>query len=213
METDEAKACFIDMLQRAHAGELAAAYAYHGHANSVQDSQEKIEIKKIEAEEWHHRDRIREMLSELAAVPRPKLEFIFRLIGKTIAFLCHVGGWFIPMYGAGKFERGNIVEYEVAARLAHWAGLTSYVDELLIFAETEWEHEQYYRAKVLSHKLKIIFKVWPAPPLKEKIRESFNNFLKTNDLNQLASDVFTINRVGRYQKLALRTSLDPQKLD
>lgn len=200
MLTSEAKHCFVDLLQRAHSGEKAAALAYRGHANSVRNPQEKQEILQIEKEEWHHRARLLDMLSELEEKPKKSLEITFTLIGKTIAFLCHIGGWFIPMYGAGKLERGNIVEYEVAARLAHQANLPQYIDELLNFAEVEWEHEQYYRKKVESHWLKKIFPTWKMAPEQKKIRESFNDFLKTNDLNNLATGTFTINRVSRYAK-------------
>lgn len=199
MNSEQAKMFFIDLLQRAHAGEMAAAFAYQGHSNSVSNLKEKQEIKKIEEEEWHHRRRIFEILAELGAKPRRRLEIIFWCIGKTIAFLCHVGGWFIPMYGAGKLERGNIVEYEVAVRLAHRAGLTKYIDELLEFSETEWKHEQYYRQKAESHRLSKILKVWPAPPPIEKIREQFLVFKQTNDMNHLATGIFTINRVSRYK--------------
>ncbi len=43
---------------------------------------------------------------------------IFGWIGTVIGILCRVGGWFVPMYGAGMLERPNIAEYEVAARHA-----------------------------------------------------------------------------------------------
>jgi hypothetical protein len=39
-----------------------------------------------------------------------------------------------------------------------------------MMAEVEWEHEQYFRAKVLSHPLGRRLPIWPAPPPKEAIR-------------------------------------------
>ncbi len=198
MNPELAKTYFIDLLQRAHGGELAAAYAYHGHASSVRRENEKEEITKIEKEEWHHRSRIRSMMESLSVRPRRFLEVKFFLIGKTISFLCHVGGWFIPMYGAGKLERGNIVEYEVAARLAHIAGYPQYIDELLSFAETEWDHEQYYRDKINSHWLCRWVKPWLPPPPRSKIREEFDLFLKTNHFHQFATGIFTVNKISRY---------------
>src|ERR1043166_8959993 len=105
----------VRQLQGAYSGELAAGYAYRGHWHSVRDAAERERIRAIEAEEWHHRELVGAMLRDLGAAPSRKREAIFWCIGKAIAGLCHVGGWFIPMYGAGKLERHNIVEYEDAA--------------------------------------------------------------------------------------------------
>ena len=74
------------------------------------------------------------------------------------------------MYGAGKLESRNIREYESAARFALACGEPEYIDCLLTMAEVEWEHEQYFRARVLSHPWHRVFKVWPAPPPKASIR-------------------------------------------
>ncbi len=62
-----AKDRLIRILQNAHAGEIAAAYAYRGHWKSLKESPEKTEIKKIEAEEWDHRRRVGEWLEKLGA--------------------------------------------------------------------------------------------------------------------------------------------------
>jgi hypothetical protein len=37
----------------------------------------------------------------------------------------------------------------------------------------EWEHEKYFRSRVLLHTLGRRMPLWPAPPPKETIRESF----------------------------------------
>lgn len=97
-------------------------------------------------------------------------------IGAVIATLCLVGGWFIPMYGAGKLERSNIAEYEVAARLALLAGRCEWADQLLTYAEVEWDHEQYFRAKAESHFLCRVVGLWPPPPPRQQIREDFAKF-------------------------------------
>ena len=78
------------------------------------------------------------------------------------------------MYGAGKLERGNIVEYEHAAQYAVGCEQFEFVDSLLTMAEVEWEHEQYFRAKVLSHRLGRLLPIWPPPPPKETIRCAFD---------------------------------------
>jgi hypothetical protein len=167
------KDSLIRLLQAAYSGELAAFYAYEGHRHSVRDKTEKEEIRKIQLEERDHRECLGEFLSDLGAKPDPWREFKFTVIGRTIGLLCYIGGWFIPMYGAGKLERGNIVEYENAARMAAWAGYDEMVDALLIMAEVEWDHELYFRRKSESHWLKSIFRIWCPPPPRDNIRTSF----------------------------------------
>ena len=91
-------------------------------------------------------------------------------IGHAIAAFCHAGGWFSPMYGAGRLEWSNIVEYEDAALFASRCGHHEMIDCLLTMAEVEWEHEKYFREKVTGHWMLRIFPLWePAPP-KETIR-------------------------------------------
>jgi len=131
---------FKRSLQDAHAGELAAAYAYTGHGLSlfVQGKKEKQEILKIRDEELHHRMRIREMMIEVGTTPRGTRELLMGVLGLSIGFLCLFGGWFIPMYGAGRLESSNIFEYEVAARLAYLCGFFEFVNEFIEFGELEW---------------------------------------------------------------------------
>jgi len=112
------------------------------------------------------------MLRDLGARPSRKRDAIFYCIGKFIAFLCHIGGWFIPMYGAGKLERHNIVEYEDAAVYARDCGHEEMIDCLLAMAATEWEHEKFFREKVAGHWMLRWFKLWEPPPPKESIGAS-----------------------------------------
>jgi hypothetical protein len=160
----------IRQLRGAYSGELAAGYAYRGHWHSVRDAVERERIRVIEDEEWHHRKLVGELLAQLGAKPSRVREAIFFVIGKTIAGLCHIGGRFIPMYGAGKLERSNIVEYEDAAQYALRCGHEEMIECLLAMAETEWDHEQYFRARVAGHPLLRVFRLWDPPPPKESIR-------------------------------------------
>jgi len=163
----------IHILQLAYSGERAAGYAYHGHWNSVADADERARIKLIEEDEWHHRRLVGEMLVSLGAGPDKRRELRATIVGRTISLLCHVSIWFVPMYGAGKLESRNIVEYETAARYARDSGRGDLVDCLLTMAEVEWEHERYFRKRVeLSRFIKWL-KIWPEPPAKETIRKSF----------------------------------------
>jgi hypothetical protein len=63
----------------------------------------------------------------------------------VLGLMCHISGWFAPMYGAGRLESRNIVEYETAARHALACGREDLIDCLLTMAEVEWEHEHYFR--------------------------------------------------------------------
>ena len=173
MNPDDSRSRLIAILQLAYSGELAAGLAYAGHWRSVDDADERARIRTIEGEEWHHRELVGAMLAELGSGPDPRREKRARVIGSTLAALCHVATWFPPMYGAGKLESRNIREYETAARFARDSGNAKYVDCILTMAEVEWEHEAYFRERVLSHWLSSIVKVWPAPPPKDEIRRSF----------------------------------------
>lgn len=160
----------IRQLQGACAGELAAGYAYRGHGRSLSDPAERARIRQIEAEEWHHRELVQGLLRDLGASSNPLREAIFWIIGHAIGLYCHIGGWFTPMYGAGRLERTNIVEYEDAAVYAAACGHPEMVDCLLTMAEVEWEHERYFRERIAGHWMLRIFPLWDAPPPKETIR-------------------------------------------
>jgi rubrerythrin len=162
----------IALLQLAYSGEKAAGYAYQGHWKSVSSIEERERIARIEEEEWHHRKLVGEMLAELGSGPDAVRETRAAVIGRTLGFLCHLSGWFLPMYGAGKLESRNIREYETAARYAVGCGRLQFVDCLLTMAEVEWEHEHYFRSKVEHHWLVKLVPLWPKPPAKPAIRES-----------------------------------------
>lgn len=171
----DSRALLIELLQHAYSGELAAALAYNGHWKSVRGESERDEIRKIETDELRHRALVGKILNDLGSQPDNRRERRMQRIGKIIGALCHVSGWFFPMYGAGRLERKNIGEYEIAARLAREAGLEEHVDNLLEMAEVEWDHEQYFRGKVLSHWLSRVFPIWSEPGGRSYIREAFEN--------------------------------------
>lgn len=163
----------IRVLRSACSGELAAIHAYHGHAASVSSAEERERILVIKEEERHHRDLVLGLLASLGAQRSRKRDLLFWCIGRTISFLCRIGGWFVPMYGAGRLERSNIVEYEDAARHAQAIGRTDMIDCLLTMAEVEWEHERFFRERVEGHWLLRVFPLWPPPPPKESIRARY----------------------------------------
>jgi rubrerythrin len=165
----------IAILQSAYSGELAAAYAYRGHWRSVRAADERDAIHNIEADEWRHRRLIGEMLTTLGSGPSRRRERRAAIIGRTLGLLCYVMGWLAPMYGAGKLESRNVREYETAARYARDCGCLGFIDCLLEMAEVEWDHEHYFRSRVLSHWLGRRLSLWPLPPPKETIRLSHEN--------------------------------------
>lgn len=166
----DAREKLIRQLQGACSGELAAGYAYRGHWKSVRDASERERIRVIESEEWHHRELVLGLLQQLGAKPNRLREAIFWSLGRTLGALCHVSGWFLPMYGAGKLERHNIVEYEEAAVYAAECGHPEMIECLLTMAEVEWEHERYFRERVAGHRLLRLIPLWDAPPPKSAIR-------------------------------------------
>ena len=163
----------VRQLQIAYSAELGAGYAYRGHWHSVRDIAERDHIRRIEGEEWHHRELVGGLLRELGGKPSRLREIIFWCIGHAIAAFCHLGGWFAPMYGAGRLERGNIVEYEDAAVFASECGHDEMIDCLLTMAEVEWDHEAYFRQKAAGHPFVRILKLWPATEPREAIRQRF----------------------------------------
>jgi len=162
-----------ELLQLAYSGELAAAYAYRGHWKSSRRSEEREQIRVIEEEEWHHRRQVGEMLTQLGLAPDPKRELRARIIGRTLGALCWVSGWLAPMLGAGALERRNVFEYTSAAGFARDCKRTEWIDCLLVMAEVEWEHEAYFRSRVLDHWLGRRLPLWPQPGPKAQIREDF----------------------------------------
>lgn len=163
----------VAILQLAYSGELAAAYAYRGHWHSLSDPAERARVKVIEDEEWDHRKLVGEMLDSLSAAPDGLRERRATVVGRVLGFLCHLSGWLAPMYGAGRLESKNIVEYETAARYARDCGRTEFVDCLLMMAEVEWEHEAFFRSCIVRHWLGKRLTIWPMPSPKITIQQSF----------------------------------------
>jgi demethoxyubiquinone hydroxylase (CLK1/Coq7/Cat5 family) len=159
----------VSILRRAHAGELGASLAYEGHSRSLADPEEAREVLAISGEEREHRSGVRRMLEELGAVPAAWREALFWVIGAALGRLCGLSGWLAPMYAAGWLESGNIREYEEAAGLAIATARSHLAPELLRMAEVEWEHERYFRKKVMGNRAGRFLPLWTPPPPKESI--------------------------------------------
>lgn len=168
-----ARAALVGLLRLACSGERAAAFAYRGHGRSVRDPAERERIRVIESEEWHHRRLVKGMLRALGSGPDPRRERRAGRVGRVLCTLSRFSGWLAPMFGAGALESRNVKEYEDAARHARDCGRAEFVDCLLGMAEVEWEHEAWFRSKVLSHPLGRLLPLWKKPPPKGGIRASF----------------------------------------
>jgi len=141
----------VRVLQDAHAGELAAAYAYRGHWKSLGRRPEaRREVQRIEGTEWHHRDLVAGMLAELGAQPRRSREILMLLTGRFFGVLCFVGGFFGPMYAAGRLEAMNVGQYQTARDLTNALGLTG-VDALEEMRAEEDRHERFFGDQVRGH--------------------------------------------------------------
>lgn len=169
----------VAQLQLAHAGELAAAYAYRGHWKSCSDPAEREQIRRIEEDEWHHRVLVRNLLTQLGARPRVLREVRFFVIGRTLGLACHALGWFIPMYAAGRLESHNVREYEDAADCAVACGHPEMLDCLLTMAEVEWDHEKFFREALVDHPWLRFVRMWKAIPPRESIRARFAGLMVT----------------------------------
>lgn len=153
MNRDAHRHHLIHTLQGAYSGELAAGFAYRGHWKSVKNAGERAAIQRIEQEEWVHRRRVGEMLESLGAAPRKLREAKLWVIGRAIGLSCHIIGWFLPMYFAGRLESGNVVEYKVAASHAGALGLKEFEADLLVMARVEKEHELFFLKVITGHRL------------------------------------------------------------
>ncbi|MBX9666757.1 MAG: ferritin-like domain-containing protein [Candidatus Obscuribacterales bacterium] len=153
MDDNEHRKQLIHVLHMAYSGELAAGIAYAGHWRSLRDEQQRTDIKKIESEEWTHRMLVGQMLKQLGAKPQRWREAMMTTIGSSVFVACFIGGWFLPMYFAGRLESANNAEYEHAAFHAEALGLLDMKAILLELAEVELTHEQFFKDIVQGHKL------------------------------------------------------------
>ena len=152
MNLEEHRQHLIEILQSAYSGELAAGFAYRGHWKSLKNAGERSAIQKIENEEWVHRKRVGELLVHLDAEPLKLREARLWIVGRTIGIACHMIGWFLPMYFAGRLESGNVIEYQNAALHAAALGLREVESDLLIMASVEKQHEEYFLNVIGDHR-------------------------------------------------------------
>jgi rubrerythrin len=171
-----ARARLVDALRAAYSGEWGAILAYLGHYRSLPPGPDRALIRRILVDEVRHRRLVLAMLETLGGTPNPRAERKLTIVGRAIAAFCRVGGWFLPMVGAARLERDNVVEYEIAARLAWFAGRSEMVDPLLHLAEVEWDHERWLRERASTHPMWRLVPHWRPPAPRASIRARFDAF-------------------------------------
>lgn len=147
----------VKLLQLAYSAEKAAAFAYVGHAGSVRDPEAKLAIKKIELDEWEHRENVPSIMQKYAIPPSKYYEIKYHLIGRMISCSCYVIGWFMPYYFAGRLESGNVCEYFVMMRYFNELGITEHDDVLYEMGLKEKEHEVYFQKSLENNRLLPLF--------------------------------------------------------
>ena len=147
----------IDLMQRAYSAEKAAAYAYQGHAGAVSDKDEKLAIKQIEMDEWHHREVVLGIMNQYNVPVSRYYEMQYAVIGKVISFSCYIIGWFMPFYFAGRLESGNVCEYFRMMQYFHELGILEHNQILYEMGIKEKEHEVYFLGQIKNKKLLPFF--------------------------------------------------------
>ncbi len=147
----------IRHLRMAYSAEKAAAFAYQGHAGSVNNKDEKQAIHQIEIDEWNHRSEVFKIMKQYNIPVSKFYEVRFYIIGKIISYSCYVIGWFMPFYFAGKLESGNVCEYFRMIHHFHEIRITEHDQVLYEMGIKEKEHEVYFLEKIKSSKLLPFF--------------------------------------------------------
>ena len=147
----------VQLLQTAYSAEKAAAFAYIGHASSVKDPQQKAAIRQIELDEWGHREAVLAIMQQHGIPVSRYKEVKFYIIGKFISFSCHLIGWFMPYYFAGRLESGNVCEYFLMMHYFNDLGVTEHDDVLYEMGIKEKEHEVYFQKSLENNRWLPIF--------------------------------------------------------
>lgn len=147
----------VKLLRLAYSAEKAAAFAYIGHAASVRKSEEKAAIRQIELDEWGHRASVLALMQQYEIPVSRYNEIKYHVIGRMISLSCHVIGWFMPYYFAGRLESGNVCEYFVMMRYFNELGITAHDEVLYEMAMKEKQHEVYFQQSLANSRLLPLF--------------------------------------------------------
>ncbi len=138
----------VDLLQKAYSAEMAASFAYIGHAHSLKNRVAKAAVRQIEEDEWHHRRCVRALMRQYDVPVSKYYEIRFFIVGKVISASCHVIGWFMPYFFAGRLESGNVCEYFVMMHYFQSLGIREHDEILYEMGMKEKEHEVYFLEQI-----------------------------------------------------------------
>lgn len=141
-KTQKIESDLVVLIQKAHAGERAAALAYRGHARIMKSASDHQSIVRIEADEWRHRRELGAILAEFGERPNPIRELSMLVIGRTISLGCFLCRRFVATYFAAILETSNVCEYELAAKLAADLSRIDLEAKFFEMARTEADHER-----------------------------------------------------------------------
>lgn len=144
-------------MQRAYSAERAAAFAYIGHAGSLRDADAKAAVKRIEDDEWEHRENILRLMERYEVPILRSYEVRFYIIGRIISASCYVIGRFMPFFFAGKLESGNVCEYFRMMQFFHSLGIREHDEMLYAMGMKEKEHEVYFLKQIKTSRLMPLF--------------------------------------------------------
>jgi ferritin-like metal-binding protein YciE len=139
---------FIKQLQKAHAGEIAAFWAYKGHQEAAKNDADQLALIRIRQDEYDHIMIIESLLKRNDAEPNKHLDFQMWLIGNAIYFLCKFTGYKITMKVAGWFETLGKTGYTDMAKLAEQLNKPYAAQLLRHMGDVEAAHERFFEAKV-----------------------------------------------------------------
>lgn len=177
-----------DLLQMAYSAEKAAAFAYIGHYNSLKEPTIKAAVKQIELDEWNHRAEVKTLMDLYEVPVSAYYEIKFHIIGKIIALSCHLIGWFMPIYFAGRLESGNVCEYFRMMHYFHELGIRTHDTVLYDMGIKEKEHEDFFQEQIKDSRLLPFFsKIFSWGP-----NRSFNDVILREKL--------PVNESGKYCK-------------
>ena len=183
------------LLQMAYSAEKAAAFAYVGHAGSVNDPEAKVAIRQIELDEWGHRESVLTIMRQYDIPVSRYNEIKYHIIGRIIGFSCYIIGWFMPYFFAGRLESGNVCEYFVMMHYFNELGIEEHDDILYEMGIKEKEHEVYFQKALETNRLL---------PLFERIfgwgnNSSYNDVDLENKFTVKASKAYCQNRKSQSE--------------
>ena len=143
--------CLDRMLQLTYASERGAATAYQGHAKAVRDPEHQAIIAQIEADEWHHRERLLVLMEARGVGPLGWLDLVFLGVGSCIGFGCGIWPEWASALGASWFEVNGVSEYRRLALLAGYAKRPELIPMFEEMAEQERDHRDAFRRLARGH--------------------------------------------------------------